>query len=180
MRTALTALLLLAAAGLTGDETPIEVGGSATVKIQEQHIFPAPVFYAQPVGELHFGEIVDVTGEEGDWFSIETAAGGTGWVHATSLTGALLSEGSESTDDSDMIMLAGRGFNSDVEKAYAENGSLPWDLVDRIEDIEVDPGTIEAFLIEGMLIEGQLPEPADEPEQEPETEPQPSSQGGRA
>lgn len=147
-------LLLLPASSLFGDDTPVEPGGSATVKIREQHIFPTPVFYAQPVGELQFGEVVDVTGEQGDWFSIETSAGVQGWVHTTALTGAILSQGSQSTDDSDMIMLAGRGFNSDVEGAYAEGKSLPWDKVDMIEAIEVDPALIEAFLIEGMLLEG--------------------------
>jgi len=148
------ALLLFMAITLSAEETPIEVGGSATVKIREQHIFPTPVFYAQPVGDLEFGAVVDVTAEQGDWFSIETSAGIRGWVHATALTGALLSQGSQSTDDSDMIMLAGRGFNSDVEDAYAQGKNLPWDQVDRIEDISVAPASIETFLTEGMLLEG--------------------------
>lgn len=151
--TAIAVLLFLFFTAI-GDETPVEPGGSATVKIQEQHIFPAPVFYAQPVGELVFGEVVSVTGAQGDWFSIENSSGLSGWVHGTALTGALLSQGSQSTDDSDMIMLAGRGFNSDVEDAYAQGKSLPWDLVDRIEAIEVDPAAIEAFLSDGLLIEG--------------------------
>lgn len=154
MRIASLIALLLLASSIYADETPVEPGGSATVKIREQHIFPQPVFYAQPVGDLSFGEVVEVTGEQGDWFSIETASGTQGWVHATALTGALLSQGSQSTDDSDMIMLAGRGFNSDVEDAYAEGKNLPWDKVDMIEAIEVEPSAIEAFLVEGMLIEG--------------------------
>lgn len=147
-------LLLLLVVTAVADDTPIEVGGSATVKIREQHLFPSPVFYAQPIGELAFGTVVDVTGEQGDWYSVETPAGNSGWVHATALSGALLSEGSESTDDSDMIMLAGRGFNSDVESAYSEGKDLPWHLVDQIEDITVDPASIEDFLQEGMLLEG--------------------------
>lgn len=147
-------MLLIPTLAAYADETPVEPGNSATVKIQEQHIFPTPVFYAQPVGELAFGEIVDVTGEQGDWFSIETTSGTTGWVHGTALTGALLSQGSQSTDDSDMIMLAGRGFNTDVEDAYASGKSLPWDKVDMIESIVIEPASIEVFLTEGKLIEG--------------------------
>ena len=154
MRISIIIAALVMVSSLYADETPIEPGGSATVKIMEQHIFPQPVFYAQPVGDLQFGEVVDVTGEQGDWFSIETSAGTSGWVHATALTGALLSQGSESTDDSDMIMLAGRGFNSDVEDAYAQGKDLPWDKVDAIEAIEIEPAVIEVFLIDGMLIEG--------------------------
>jgi len=154
MRICIILAALVLVSSMYADETPIEPGGSATVKIMEQHVFPQPVFYAQPVGDLQFGEVVDVTGVQGDWFSIETAGGTSGWVHATALTGALLSQGSESTDDSDMIMLAGRGFNSDVEGAYAEGKNLPWDKVDMIEAIEVEPAAIEAFLVEGLLIEG--------------------------
>lgn len=154
MRKCIILAALILAASLYGDETPVEPGGSATVKIREQHIFPSPVFYARPLGELHFGEVVDVKARQGDWFSIETASGTQGWVHATALTGALLSQGSESTDDSDMIMLAGRGFNSDVEDAYSQGKNLPWDKVDMIEALEVEPEAIEAFLQEGLLLEG--------------------------
>ncbi len=136
------------------EDTDIEVGGNATVMIREQYIFPTPVFYAQPVGELVFGSVVEITGEQGDWYSIEADSGIEGWAHATALTGAVLSQGSQGTDDSDMIMLAGRGFNSDVEDSYASGKDLPWDEVDAIEDITVEPAVLEAFMVEGLLIEG--------------------------
>ncbi|MCK5786282.1 MAG: hypothetical protein KAH54_06960 [Candidatus Sabulitectum sp.] len=149
----LTALVVLAGTAMSEDND-IEVGSNATVKIREQYIFPTPVFYAQPTGELAFGSVVAVTGVQEDWFSIEAAGGVTGWVHTTALTGAVLSEGSEGTDDSDMIMLAGRGFNHDVENSYAEGKTLPWDKVDTIEAITVEPAVLETFLVEGLLLEG--------------------------
>ncbi len=136
------------------DDTAIEVGGSATVKIREQYIFPTPVFYAQPVGELVFGSVVDITGEQGEWFSIKADNGLEGWAHTTALTGAVLSQGSQGTDDSDMIMLAGRGFNSDVEGSYASGKDLPWNTVDAIENITVEPAVLEEFLVDGLLLEG--------------------------
>ena len=146
--------LALLAGSAMAEDTPIEVGGTATVMIREQYIFPTPVFYAQPVGELVFGSVVDITGEQGDWFSIEASNGIEGWAHTTALTGAVLSQGSQGTDDSDMIMLAGRGFNSDVESSYASSKDLPWDEVDAIENITVEPAVLEVFLVEGLLIEG--------------------------
>ena len=142
------------AGSVFAEDTDIEVGGNATVMIREQYIFPTPVFYAQPVGELVFGSVVEITGEQGDWYSIEADNGIEGWAHTTALTGAVLSQGSQGTDDSDMIMLAGRGFNSDVEDSYASGKELPWDEVDAIEDITVEPAVLEVFLIEGLLIEG--------------------------
>ena len=148
------AVIVLLAGSAFAEDTEIEVGGSATVMIREQHIFPAPVFYASPVGELVFGSVVEIVEARGDWYSIEARGGIEGWVHSTSLTGAILSEGSQGTDDSDMIMLAGRGFNSDVESSYASGKDLPWAEVDEIESITVDPATLEAFLVEGLLLEG--------------------------
>lgn len=146
--------LALVAGSAIAEDTPIEVGGTATVMIREQYIFPTPVFYAQPVGELVFGSVVNITGEQGDWFSIEADNGIEGWAHTTALTGAVLSQGSQGTDDSDMIMLAGRGFNSDVESSYASGKDLPWDEVDAIENITVEPADLEVFLVEGLLLEG--------------------------
>lgn len=155
MRYLLVLSAILAGTAIAEDtDNTVEVGNSATVVIREQHIFPSPVFYAQPVGELAFGSVVQVTGEQGDWFTVEAPGGINGWVHATALSGAILSEGSQGTDDNDMIMLAGRGFNSDVENSYASGKSLPWDEVDQIESIVVDPAILEAFLVEGLLLEG--------------------------
>ncbi|MCD4707631.1 MAG: SH3 domain-containing protein [Candidatus Sabulitectum sp.] len=156
MRYVIILVTILAGTVPAGD-TDIEVGGNATVKIREQHIFPTPVFYARPVGELAFGSVVEITGEQGDWFSIEAGNGIEGWVHTTALTGAVLSEGSQGTDDSDMIMLAGRGFNSDVEGSYASGKDLPWDEVDDIENITVEPEDLETFLVEGLLIGDLIP-----------------------
>ncbi len=157
MRFLIVLVTILAGSAVAGD-TDIEVGGNATVKIREQHIFPTPVFYAQPVGELAFGSVVEITGEQGDWYSIEADNGINGWVHTTALTGAVLSQGSQGTDDSDLIMLAGRGFNDDVESSYAEGKTLPWDEVDAIEDITVEPAVLEVFLVEGLLLKNLPPE----------------------
>ena len=152
--TVLAMVLAILAGSAIAEDTDIEVGGNATVKIREQHVFPTPVFYARPVGELVFGSVVLITGEQGDWYSIEAPDGIEGWVHSTSLTGAILSQGSQGTDDSEMIMLAGRGFNSDVEDSYASGKDLPWDEVDAIEEITVEPSVLEAFMVEGLLLEG--------------------------
>jgi len=168
----ITAALLIVALPFAGDD-PV-VGGSATVKIQSQHLFPRPVFYATPVGELEFGNTVTILEESGDWFRVSTPSGITGWVHTTSLTGAVLTGGqigSGSGDiTSDEIMLAGRGFNSDVEASYrSSNPGLHFDVVDRMETFDVTPEEIYSFLVEGRLISGD----------EPQGAPAPSSGGGR-
>jgi hypothetical protein len=155
---AITATLLLAAAAFTGDEPA--VGEDATVQIQNQHLFPRPVFYATPVGELDFGDVVHILGESDDWFEVRTASGGTGWVHSTSVTGAVLSGGGVGSGSgevtSDEIMLAGRGFNADMEDSYSgSNPSLDFSEVDQMERIEVAPEDIYGFLVAGRLIEAE-------------------------
>jgi hypothetical protein len=176
---AIAAMLLLAAAAITGD-SPV-VGEEATIQIRSQHLFPRPVFYATPLGELEFGDVVTLLEECEDWFMIRTASGATGWVHATSVTGAVLSGGSVGSGStevtSDEIMLAGRGFNSDMEQSYSSsNPALLFSEVDEMERITVAPEDIYGFLVAGDLIpEEDLPS-QDSPAQE--TPPPDNDSGG--
>ncbi|MBD3369608.1 hypothetical protein GF402_04510 [Candidatus Fermentibacteria bacterium] len=171
------ALLLLAAS--FADDEP-EVGQQATVKVRGQHMFPRPVFYAQPVCGLDFGEVVDVLESEDDWFHCSTSGGLAGWIHGTSLTGAVIGEGEvgEGSGEvsSDEVMLAGRGFNSDVEDAYSsDHPDLDFELVDDMESLEVTPDELRDFLAQGGLI------PSSESQQQdtPESESQGEGRGGR-
>lgn len=173
-------ILLLTATAIPGDEP--SVGGQATIQIMSQHLFPRPVFYATPVAELGFGDVVTILSESDDWFEVRTASGLTGWVHSTSVTGAVLSGGSVGSGSgevtSDEIMLAGRGFNADMEQSYeSSNPSLSFAAVDAMERIEVDPDDIYSFLVSGGLIQDEgapAPEPV-QPEQPPA---QPGVRGG--
>lgn len=151
----LTVLILLSVTLLTFADD-IEVGGMATVKTRDQSLFPRPVHYAQPITTVPFGTEVSVIGAQGAWFQVEIPSGEEGWLHSTSLTGAVLSRGSSGGEqDPDMIMLAGRGFNADVEATYAQGKSLRFDLVDRMEQIKTSPQTVGSFLASGGLIPGE-------------------------
>ena len=52
-------------------------------------------------------------------------------------------------------MLAGRGFNADVEASYAQGKGLRFDLVDRMEQIKTSPQSVGSFLASGWLIPGE-------------------------
>jgi hypothetical protein len=141
-------------------EDPPEAGGQATVKVRSQHLFPRPVFYAEPVAELSFGEVLSLGEKDGDWFMATRSGGTSGWVHATALTGAVAGEGDIGSGSgevsSDEVMLAGRGFNSQVEEAYSsDHPELDFSKVDAMERLEVTPSQLESFLAEGGLIEGE-------------------------
>ncbi len=147
-----TVLIMLALALLaTADD--IQVGGLATVKTRDQSLFPRPVHYAQPITTVPFGTEVSVLAAQGAWYQVQIPGGSQGWLHSTSLTGAVLSRGSAGGEqDPDMIMLAGRGFNADVEASYAQGKALRFDLVDRMEQIRTLPEAVGAFLAAGGLI----------------------------
>lgn len=149
----MTILILVTAVALSAG-SEIQVGGMATVKIRDQHLFPRPVHYARPIMEVAFGTEVNVIDSQGLWYKVRIPGGTEGWVHSTSLTGAVLSVGSAGGEqDPDMIMLAGRGFNADVEASYAQGQDLRFDLVDRMEEISVAPESVGSFLAEGGLID---------------------------
>jgi hypothetical protein len=151
----LTVLILLSVT-LLAFADDIEVGGMATVKTRDQSLFPRPVHYAQPITTVPFGTEVSVIGAQGAWFQVEIPSGEEGWLHSTSLTGAVLSHGSSGGEqDPDMIMLAGRGFNTDVEASYAQGKGLRFDLVDRMEQIKTSPQSVGTFLAAGWLIPGE-------------------------
>lgn len=146
-------VLVLLSVTLMAFADDIEVGGMATVKTRDQSLFPRPVHYAQPITTVPFGTEVTVTGVQGAWFQVEIPSGVEGWLHSTSLTGAVLSQGSSGGEqDPDMIMLAGRGFNADVEATYAQGKSLRFDLVDIMEQIKTSPQSVGLFLAAGGLI----------------------------
>lgn len=146
------------ASGAAVAEDPPEAGSQATVKVRSQHMFPRPVFYAEPLAELSFGEVLTLGESSGDWFRATRSGGTSGWVHATALTGAVAGEGDIGSGSgevsSDEVMLAGRGFNSQVEDAYSsDHPELDFSEVNAMERLEVTPTELESFLAEGGLIE---------------------------
>src|SRR6056297_3329316 len=124
--------------GVAVAEDPPEAGSQATVKVRSQHLFPRPVFYAEPLAELSFGEVLTLGESSDDWFRATRSNGITGWIHSTALTGAVAGEGDIGSGSgevsSDEVMLAGRGFNSQVEEAYSsDNPELDFSKVDAME-----------------------------------------------
>jgi len=149
-------ILILLTAAVSLAAADISVGDTATVKTRDQSLFPRPVHYAGPIATVDFGTEVSIIGEQGAWFQVQLPGGTQGWLHSTSLTGAVLSRGSSGGEqDPDMIMLAGRGFNADVEASYAQEANLRFDLVDRMEQLKTSPEAVGAFLAAVGLIEGE-------------------------
>jgi len=173
MRFLLILMLFLVPLAMAEDTEP-QVGDEVAISVQNQSIYPMPAFYASPVEPVSYGTIASIDEIDGEWFKITTSLGKFGWVHRTSVTGAIqTTSGGTSTSGSvtsDEIMLAGRGFSRDIEEAYAgEHPELNFSNVNSMESSwTVSPQELYEFLVAGNLIEGTAGT----------TQPDPPSTGG--
>ncbi len=143
------------------------VGDEVAIAVQNQSIYPMPAFYASPVIPVSYGTTATINEIDGEWYRITTSLNQVGWIHRTAVTGAIqtASAGTSASGNvtSDEIMLAGRGFNQDIEATYAgEHPDLDFSQVNSMEtSYKVTPQQLFQFLVDGNLIEGtESPEPA--------------------
>ena len=174
MRFLLILMLFSLPVAMAEDAEP-QVGDEVAISVQNQSIYPMPAFYASPVEPVSYGTIASIDQIDGEWFRITTSLGKVGWIHSTSVTGAIQStSGGTSASGSvtsDEIMLAGRGFSQDIEETYAgQHPELNFTKVNTMESSwTISPEQLYQFLIEGNLIEGTAST----------TQPDPPATGGR-
>jgi len=137
-----------------------QIGDEVAISVQNQSIYPMPAFYASPVEPVIYGTLASIDQIDGEWFRITTSLGKVGWIHRTSVTGAIQSTSggtsASGTVTSDEIMLAGRGFSQDIEETYAgQHPELNFSTVNTMESSwTISPEELYQFLVEGNLIEG--------------------------
>jgi len=158
-RVLIVMVMLFIAAPLSADTEAPAVGDEVAIAIQNQKVYPMPAFYAAPAQPVAYGTIVTVTAAQADWFEVMVPGAADGWVHSTSVTGAIQhssgdasSSGSVTTDE---VMLAGRGFSEEVEESYSrEHPDLDFGPVDIMEASNlVTPEELYEFLTSGNLID---------------------------
>ncbi len=153
-------LMLFSLPLVMAEDAEPQVGDEVAISVQNQSIYPMPAFYASPVEPVSYGTLASIDQIDGEWFRITTSLGEVGWIHRTSVTGAIqtTSGGTSASGSvtSDEIMLAGRGFSRDIEETYAgEHPELNFSIVNSMETSwTVSPEQLYQFLVEGNLIEG--------------------------
>ncbi len=153
-------LMLFSLSLATAEDAEPQVGDEVAISVQNQSIYPMPAFYASPVVPVSYGTIAAIDEIDGEWYRITTSSGKAGWIHRTSVTGALqtTTEGTSTSGNvtSDEIMLAGRGFSQAIEETYAgEHPELDFSKVDNMQTSwTVSPQQLYQFLVDGNLIEG--------------------------
>ena len=155
----LIALPVLAVVGPTraaAADTPVYV------EVKAAKIRSEPRHWASGVESVSFGVPLTELAREASWVKVRAASGATGYLHESALTSRriiLKGEGGLRDDESaDSVVLAGKGFNADVEAEYAASGGeLNYAAVDTIEAAMVSEDELYRFLIEGRLNVAMLP-----------------------
>lgn len=147
-------LLMLACAGLGLMAAPPT---RMVVQVRQGQLRATPSFLGKLAQNVAYGASVEVFETRGDWMQVKTAQGASGWIHKSALTTKKLALASGATTaktgvSKDELALAGKGFNSDIEKEYKrQKQGLNFEAVDRLEQVKATPAQVEAFLKAGGL-----------------------------
>ncbi len=127
-----------------------------SVQVKKGVLKSVPSFLGQSVGTVTYGERVMPLDKEDGWVKVRSGTA-KGWLHQSALTDkkVVLRAGTQAAStgvSSNEIMLAGKGFNAQVESQYRdENPALRFDLVDTMERYKVAPKAQREFALEGKL-----------------------------
>jgi len=126
------------------------------VQVQEGQVRATPSFLGTVVAKLAYGASVEAQPDQNGWTQVQTAAGQQGWMSTASLTMKKITmtagAGGASGASSDELALAGKGFNSDVEKEFKkQNPNVNFATVDRMTKIKIAPQEMQTFLADGSV-----------------------------
>lgn len=126
------------------------------IKVKSARLRAAPQHWASGAGDLKLGDSVSPLESQNAWFKVRTAGGKVGYVHESALTdkkvvlkasGANIQGGS-----ADDVVLAGKGFNKEVERQFAaQNPTASFAEVNRMESIKIKESEIINFMKTGGL-----------------------------
>ena len=130
-----------------------------SVQVKQGQVRATPSFLGKVIATLAYGDRVETLEEKGGWIRlVPPGSKATGWIHSSALTEkrVVLRAGGKEADaaaSTGELALAGKGFNADVEAAFkARNRDIDFTWIDRMQDMNVPPGKIQAFVQEGKLI----------------------------
>lgn len=130
-----------------------------SVQVKQGQVRATPSFLGKVVATLAYGDLVETLEEKGGWIRIvPPGKKAPGWMHSSALSHKriVLKAGTKEAElaaSSGELALAGKGFNADVEAAFkARNRNIDFTWINRMQNMNVPPGKIQAFVQEGKLI----------------------------
>ena len=132
-----------------------------SVKVKDTKLRSAPKVWASGVADLKFGDTLQVVGTDASWFKVKTAKGQEGFIHPAAVTDRKIvlssSKVASTKVDSADVVLAGKGFNQEIERAYArDNPGNNFKKVDQVGAVKISESEMRAFLKAGKLGRGEL------------------------
>jgi len=128
------------------------------VQVRSSKIHASPEFWAPAVGPISYGDALTVlaTQKEGGWLKVRGNGGKQGFVHISALTSrrVVLKAGSQKSplhSGSSEVVLAGKGFNKEIEQDYAQTHALSFSPVDRVEQQRLSEFELSKFMKAGHL-----------------------------
>lgn len=156
MRTILLVVLLLAGGVFWVGPAFTRGVESMQVQLKETRLRADASFFGEIVKTLVFGDEVQVTGKQADWYEVDTASGSAGWVHESALTTRRIEfaagdEPAREGADTDEVALGARGLTAEHEEAFKERRRVDFAPVDEMEDAEIEPEALLQFVQLGGL-----------------------------
>ncbi len=131
-----------------------------SVQVRAGQLRAKPAFLAKVITLLPYGDSVRLDIEEGDWRKVTSLKTGiSGWMHISALTDAEIVQTPTNHDvqmasQSSGIILAGSGFNKQVEEKYQERSKRDYSTVNAMEEDSVSTEDIQGFIKSGKLSKG--------------------------
>jgi len=131
------------------------------VVTRETALRQAPRFFAPVVAQVAYSEALQGLERRGDWIKVNHR-GRQGWLHMSavqqqSVSWAKLAGGRAEETSRDEVALAGKGFTPEVEKAFrSRNPVMRYELVDRLEALQITEEQLQTFLQAGKLKEPEV------------------------
>ena len=140
---------LLLAAALGGSAA---LAATITVLVQQTVVRKRPQFYASAAATAKLGDKFSGDGPTAGWYKVDG-----GYIHQSAVTAAKVNKSDGASvgggATADEVTLAGKGFNSQVEKSYsAQNSAANFAAVDAMERRTVPDAAEIEFLRHGGLI----------------------------
>lgn len=128
-----------------------------SVQVRSGQVRATASFLGRVVASLPYGTQVELVQPSKPWMQVRTADGASGWMHESALTAERLQLKAGAGDaqagtSANEISLAAKGFTQQIEKEYrAQNPTLDFAWVDRMEAFRVSAAEAEAFLAAGRV-----------------------------
>lgn len=130
-----------------------------SVLVRESKLRAAPNHWSEARADLKYGDTVTVTAPGEIWIEVASETGVKGFVHASAVSArrVVLKAGAQPEGaevDSANVVLAGKGFNEDVEEMYrSETKDLNYAAVDSWEKSLITADALDSFMKTGGLIQ---------------------------